>query len=151
MNIAVIDDDMLVAVSLKTILESTGIINVAATGNSGEEAIEIYREVHPDVMLMDIRMQGMTGLEAGEKILKEDPQAKILYLTTFSDDEYIVKALSIGAKGYILKQDFNGIAPALEAVMKGQSVFGDQVVNRIPNLMQKKTGFDYYLCSDGII
>ena len=107
MNIAVIDDDMLVAVSLKTILESTGIINVAATGNSGEEAIEIYREVHPDVMLMDIRMQGMTGLEAGEKILKEDPQAKILYLTTFSDDEYIVKALSIGAKGYILKQDFN--------------------------------------------
>ena len=143
MNIAVIDDDMLVAVSLKTILESTGIINVAATGNSGEEAIEIYREVHPDVMLMDIRMQGMTGLEAGEKILKEDPQAKILYLTTFSDDEYIVKALSIGAKGYILKQDFNGIAPALEAVMKGQSVFGDQVVNRIPNLMQKKTGFDY--------
>ena len=143
MNIAVIDDDMLVAVSLKAILESTGIINVAATGNSGEEAIEIYREVHPDVMLMDIRMQGMTGLEAGEKILKEDPQAKILYLTTFSDDEYIVKALSIGAKGYILKQDFNGIAPALEAVMKGQSVFGDQVVNRIPNLMQKKTGFDY--------
>ena len=88
-------------------------------------------------------MQGMTGLEAGEKILKEDPQAKILYLTTFSDDEYIVKALSIGAKGYILKQGFNGIAPALEAVMKGQSVFGDQVVNRIPNLMQKKTGFDY--------
>ena len=76
-------------------------------------------------------------------ILKEDPQAKILYLTTFSDDEYIVKALNIGAKGYILKQDFNGIAPALEAVMKGQSVFGDQVVNRIPNLMQKKSGFDY--------
>ena len=143
MNIAVIDDDMLVAVSLKTILESTGIINVIATGNNGEEAIEIYRNNHPDVMLMDIRMQGMTGLEAGEAILKEDPQAKILYLTTFSDDEYIVKALNIGAKGYILKQDFNGIAPALEAVMKGQSVFGNQVVNRIPDLMKKTSGFDY--------
>ena len=143
MNIAVIDDDMLVAVSLKTILESTGIINVAATGNSGEEAIEIYREVHPDVMLMDIRMQGMTGLEAGEKILKEDPQAKILYLTTFSDDEYIIKALSIGAKGYILKQDFESIASALEAVVGGQSVFGAQVVTKLPVMMKTKSDFDY--------
>lgn len=143
MNIVVIDDDKLVALSLKTILESTGKVTVAAMGSNGEEAIELYHQHRPDVMLMDIRMEGMTGIEAGEVILNESPEAKILYLTTFSDDEYIVKALSIGAKGYILKQDFNGIAPALEAVMKGQSVFGDQVVNRIPNLMQKKTGFDY--------
>lgn len=143
MNIAVIDDDVIVAVSLKTILESTGDINVTATGKSGEEAVEIYREHKPDVLLMDIRMQGMSGLEAGEIIIKENPEAKILYLTTFSDDEYIVKALNIGAKGYILKQDFNGIAPALEAVMRGQSVFGDQVITKLPDLMKKKTGFDY--------
>ena len=127
MNIVVIDDDKLVALSLKTILESTGNVTVAAMGSSGEEAIELYRRHCPDVMLMDIRMEGMTGIEAGEVILKEAPEAKILYLTTFSDDEYIVKALNMGAKGYILKQDFDGIAPALDAVMRGQSIFGDKI------------------------
>lgn len=143
MNIAVIDDDNLVALSLKTILESTGKINVAAMGSSGSDAIDIYRNIRPDVMLMDIRMEGMTGLEAGEQILCDFPDAKILYLTTFSDDEYIVKALNIGAKGYILKQDFEGIAPALEAVMGGQSVFGDKIVTKLPELMKPKSDFNY--------
>ena len=143
MKIAVIDDDKLVAISLKTILESTGRVTVAAMGHSGEEALPIYREHRPDVMLMDIRMEGMTGIEAGELILKEDPSAKILYLTTFTDDEYIIKALNMGAKGYILKQDFEGIVPALEAVMGGQSVFGEKIITKIPELMKPKEDFDF--------
>ncbi len=143
MNIVIIDDDKLVALSLKTILESTGRITVAATGSCGADAVKLYEEYDPDVMLMDIRMEGMTGLEAGEQILKKHDGAKILYLTTFSDDEYIVKALSMGAKGYILKQDFEGIAPALEAVMGGQNVFGEQIVTKLPVLMKTKSGFDY--------
>ena len=143
MNIVVVDDDKLVAISLKTILESTGRITVAAMGSSGAEAIELYSTHRPDVLLMDIRMEGMNGIEAGEKILSEDKEARILYLTTFSDDEYIVKALNMGAKGYILKQDFEGIAPALEAVMRGQSVFGDQIIDRLPELMKQKDEFDF--------
>ena len=143
MNIVVVDDDKLVALSLKTILESTGHINVMAMGSSGNEAIALYNEHKPDVMLMDIRMDGMTGLEAGEKIIASNPEAKILYLTTFSDDEYIVKALTIGAKGYILKQDFEGIAPALEAVMNGQSVFGEKVISKLPVIMNSKPEFDF--------
>ena len=87
---------------------------------------------------MDIRMDGMTGLEAGEQILKTSPDAKLLYLTTFSDDEYIVKALRMGAKGYILKQDFEGIAPALEAVMRGQSVFGETIISRLPEILRNR-------------
>lgn len=144
MRIAVIDDDKLVALSLRTILESKGGIEITAMGSSGEEAIELFRQHRPDVMLMDIRMEGMTGIEAGEAILREAPDARILYLTTFSDDEYIVKALSMGAKGYILKQDFEGIAPALEAVMRGQSVFGDKITERIPELMSsRESNFDF--------
>lgn len=143
MNIAVIDDDKLVALSLKTILESTGEINISAIGESGSEAVDLYRKHKPDVMLMDIRMEGMDGIEAGETILKEYPDARILYLTTFSDDEYIIKALNMGAKGYILKQDFESIAPALEAVMRGQSVFGDQIINKLPELIRSKEEFDY--------
>ena len=92
---------------------------------------------------MDIRMNGMSGLEAGEKILSTDSEAKILYLTTFSDDEYIVRAINLGAKGYILKQDYEGIAPALEAVVRGQSVFGKKVIDRIPALLGTEKDFDY--------
>ena len=92
---------------------------------------------------MDIRMQNMTGLEAAEKIIASYHDARILLLTTFSDEEYIIKALHIGVKGYILKQDFEGIAPALEAVYLGQTVFGGQVMDKLPCLVQTKAGFDY--------
>lgn len=143
MKIIVIDDDRLVALSLKTILESTGNIEVITTGHSGEDAIRLIEEQNPDVMLMDIRMEGMSGLQAGEEILKKHPETRILYLTTFSDDEYIIKALNIGAKGYILKQDFAAIAPALEAVMKGQTVFGDKIIGKLPELMKASEPFDY--------
>jgi len=143
MRVLIIDDDALVAISLKTILESDSDIEVVAVGNSGEEVMELYPEHKPDVLLMDIRMSGMTGLEAGEQILKDNPDVRILYLTTFMDDEYIVKALNIGAKGYILKQDFEGIIPAIKAVMRGQSVFGQDIVDKLPELMAKKQSFDY--------
>ena len=143
MNIIIIDDDKLVAVSLKTILESTGSVKVLAMGSCGEEAIELYSLLKPDVLLMDIRMNGMSGIEAGEKILAGYPDARILYLTTFSDDEYIIKAVLMGAKGYILKQDFEGILPALFAVQQGQSVFGGEIVSKLPVLMQPKNEFDY--------
>lgn len=143
MRVLIVDDDTLVALSLKTILEYDKDMEVVAVGNSGEEAIQYYADYKPDVLLMDIRMEGMTGLEAGEKILIKYPEAKILYLTTFMDDEYIVKAIAIGAKGYILKQDFEGIVPALEAVHSGQSVFGQDIVEKLPELMSQKGKFDY--------
>lgn len=144
MNIVVIDDDRLVSISLKTIIESSQTVHVVAVGGSGEEAIKLYDEYKPDVMLMDIRMQGMSGLEAGETILEKYKDARILYLTTFSDDEYIIKALKIGAKGYILKQQFEAIVPALETVMRGQIVFEEAVMTKIPSLLtQKDARFDY--------
>lgn len=145
MKIVIVDDDNIVAMSLKTIIEAAGNISIAALGNSGSEAVALYEQYKPDVLLMDIRMDGMTGLEAGEIILRNDSDAKILYLTTFSDDEYIVKALKTGAKGYILKQDFQGIAPALETIMNGQSVFGDSIISRLPELMRKSNTAEFDL------
>ena len=143
MKIVIIDDDNLVSLSLNTILSAQDDIEVSAVGDSGQQAVKLYEEHMPDVMLMDIRMQGMTGLEAAEIILKENKEAKILFLTTFSDDEYIVKALKLGVRGYILKQDFNGIAPALEAVVKGQNVYGSEVICRLPELMNSQREFDF--------
>ncbi len=135
MNIIIVDDDVLVSMSLKTILEATGDVKVIATGKSGREAISLYSEHQPDVLLMDIRMDDMNGLDAATSIISSYPDARILLLTTFSDDEYIIKALKIGAKGYILKQAFDTIAPAINAVYNGQTVFGDEIMNKIPSLI----------------
>lgn len=137
MKVLVIDDDKLVSSSLKTILESDPDISVIGTGNNGKAAIELYEQLQPDILLMDIRMAEMTGLDAAEHILKHYSRARILFLTTFSDDEYIVKALRIGAKGYILKQNFECIVPALKAVQMGQSVFGDEIITKLPNLIHE--------------
>lgn len=146
MNIILIDDDKLVCSALKTILESDPEFHVPVMGHDGNEAIALYKEYQPDMLLMDIRMSGMSGIDAGEAILRQFPQARILYLTTFADNEYIVRALKTGAKGYILKQNFESIIPAVRAVISGQSVFGDEIVSRLPNMswtpVSSLEGFD---------
>ncbi|WP_419727098.1 response regulator [Terrisporobacter petrolearius] len=143
MRVLVIDDDKLVCVSLKTILEVENDIEVVATCCNGHEAIELYHKLNPDILLMDIRMDGLTGLEAAQTILREDGNAKILFLTTFSDNEYIIRALNIGAKGYIIKQNFECIVPSLKAVHAGQNVFGDDIISKIPSLLDNSNSTDF--------
>lgn len=143
MKIVIIDDDILVTGALKTILETGEEITVAALGQDGSEALKLYQEYRPDVLLMDIRMQKVNGLDAAKEILSEYPDAKILLLTTFSDDEYIVKALKYGVKGYLLKQDYTSILPALKAVCMGQTVFGTEIISRIPGLFKEEKAVDW--------
>ena len=144
MKVLVVDDDRLVSGSLKTILESDREFEVVDTLGSGAQAVERYGELNPDVLLMDIRMEGMPGLDAAQAILATYPDAKILFLTTFSDDEYIARALKIGAKGYILKQNFESIAPAVKTVFAGQRVFGDEIVTRLPEMRESGDGFEKF-------
>ncbi|MFR0075096.1 MAG: response regulator transcription factor [Blautia caecimuris] len=143
MKIVIVDDDIFVSGALTTILEASGKVTVAAYGTDGKEAAELYKIHQPDVLLMDIRMKEKSGLDASAEILEEFPDAKILLLTTFSDDEYIVKALKLGAKGYLLKQDYASILPALEAVCSGQTVFGTEIMSRIPELIHSGSSFHY--------
>lgn len=134
MNLIIVDDDPFVCMSLKTILSAQDDMTVLATGSDGDDAIRLYHDCAPDILLMDIQMKPVSGLAAGEAILQEDPDARILFLTTFSDREYIEQALRMGARGYLIKQDIEGIAPALRAVMSGQSVFGGQIVKRLQSM-----------------
>ncbi len=143
MKIVIVDDDRLVSLSLKTILEASKEVEVLGIGNDGAEGVKLYTKYEPDVLLMDIRMQEMTGLEAAEIILNKYKNAKILFLTTFSDSEYIEKALRLGVKGYILKQNYESILPAIKAVFSGQSVFGGEIMEKLPILMEKKPQFNY--------
>lgn len=144
MKVVLIDDDNIVCESLKIILNADDEIEVTATGNSCSSAIELYDRYKPDVMVMDIRMEGPTGLEAGEAILKKYPGAKILYLTTFMDDDYIIKALSIGAKGYMLKQNFESLVLSIKAVEAGQNVYGTEIITKLPDLLKKSSGSEYF-------
>ena len=142
-TILIVDDDILVTTALKTILESDEALTVIGTGSDGRDAAHMYKKLRPDVLLMDIRMKDMNGLDASEQILTRYPDAKILLLTTFSDDEYIVKALKSGVKGYLLKQDYESIIPAIKAVHTAQTVFGNEIVSRIPGLLEQKEDFHY--------
>lgn len=135
MKIIIVDDDRLVCMALKTILEAESGFQIVNIGNSADEAVALYSKHKPDLMLMDIRMGQKTGIDAGKIILEKDPLAKILYLTTFDDNEYILDALQIGAKGYMLKQNFDSIIPAIKAVEMGQRVFGDEIISKIPQMM----------------
>ena len=130
MRVIVVDDDAIVVRSLATILGAEPDIEVAGTGTSGEEAVSLFSACEPDVVLMDIQMPGGDGLSAAEKILAADPAARVVFLTTFSDDDYIVQALRLGARGYLIKQDVGTIAPALRSVMAGQSVLEGEVLAR---------------------
>lgn len=137
MKLLIIDDDKLVCSSLNIILSADPELKVIGIDHNGKKAIELYHLLKPDVLLMDIRMDIMSGLEAGEEILSKDSQAKILYLTTFLDDDYIIKALHMGAKGYMLKQDFESIIPAVKAIHMGQNVYGNEIITKLPSLLSK--------------
>ncbi|MDR1824799.1 MAG: response regulator transcription factor [Bifidobacteriaceae bacterium] len=136
MRVVIVDDDPFVCTSLQTILGAQADVEVAGVGHDGAAAVALYAQHGPDVLLMDIQMPGMGGLEAGQSILAADPSARIVYLTTFADDEYIAAALRMGAKGYLIKQEVATIAPALRLVMAGQSVLGSEVLERMDSLVR---------------
>jgi DNA-binding NarL/FixJ family response regulator len=143
-RILIIDDDELITMSLEMIISSDENFEVAGCGNGGSAAVRLYDELRPDLLLMDIRMPDLNGLEAAEQILTAHPDAVILFLTTFSDDEYIVKALELGVKGYLLKQDYKSLHASLHAALNGQTVFGGAVVEKLPELVHPKDSSKEY-------
>jgi DNA-binding NarL/FixJ family response regulator len=115
------DDHPLIRDGLAAVLRVEGGLQVVAEAANGEEAIEAYARLHPDIVLMDLRMPVMDGLTATRAILADDPNARIIVLTTYDGDEDIHRALAAGARGYLLKDmmrtDLLGV---IRAVHRGQ-------------------------------
>ena len=128
MRLIVVDDDHLVVDSLKIILGAQPQIEVVGTGADGDDAVALYAEHAPDIALLDIQMPKRDGLSAAREILERDPAARVVFLTTFSDDEYIVSALKLGARGYLIKTDVAAIPPALAQVMDGKRVLEGKAI-----------------------
>ncbi len=129
-KVIIIDDDAIVRQSLSSILTAKG-YQVVANGKNANEAENLYFQHKPDIILMDIRMNNSNGLTASQNILAKDKDAKILLLTTFHDQEYIDKAMRLGCKGYILKENISDIAITIESVLNNKMVYDQEIIQSI--------------------
>jgi len=139
-KVLIVDDQTLMRDGLKTILDLEDDIKVIATAKDGEDAIEKVKNEEPNVILMDIRMPVKNGVES-TKIIKEDfKNIKIIMLTTFQDDEYIIEALANGADGYLLK-DIQGdnLIQAIRDVYNGQLMINPQIAMKLAQYVKKST------------
>jgi len=131
-RVLVVDDQQLVRDGIASLLRVQGGISVAGTATNGQEALEQAIMLLPDVVLMDVRMPVMDGVEATIQILKQVPSCNILMLTTFDDDEYIRDALRAGARGYLLKDiPAQDLAKAVQAVSQGVYQLDATVIGRV--------------------
>lgn len=120
-RIMCVDDHAIVREGLNAIISTQPDLAVVAEASSGEEAIELYRQHQPNIVLMDLRLKGASGLEATIAIRREFPQAKIIMLTTYDGDEDIYRALNAGAQGYLLKDTLRKeLIDVIRAVHAGQ-------------------------------
>ena len=132
MRVIVVDDQTVVREGLVTSLETMQGIEVVGSASDGEEAVELVAAVSPEVVLMDLRMPRVDGVEATRRIRAEHPETQVVVLTTYSDDESIVGALRAGAIGYLTKDaGRDHIRRALEAAASGQAVLDPEVQTRL--------------------
>lgn len=131
-RVIIVDDQRLMRDGLRLLLELEDGVEVVGEAADGEAGVALYEQSRPDIVLMDIRMPKMTGIEATKKILKSDPNGKIIILTTFDDDDLIMEGIQAGALGYMLK-DLSGeeLAAAIQTVMAGGSQLDARVTRKL--------------------
>lgn len=126
------DDQALVRAGLRMLLAGEEDLEVVAEAANGREAVELAARWRPDVVLMDIRMPELDGLEASRRILDADPEARVLVLTTFGLDEYVYEALRIGASGFVLKDDPpEQLLEAVRTVAAGEALLSPAVTRQV--------------------
>jgi DNA-binding NarL/FixJ family response regulator len=131
-RVILVDDHEIVRLGLKTLLEDIPWIQVVAEGGSAEEALHVTALHQPDVVVMDIRMPGDSGIEACKEIVNRWPKIKIVMLTSFDQDDLIFQALQAGASGFVLKQVGNQqLIDSLDAVRKGTALLDPAVTLRL--------------------
>jgi DNA-binding NarL/FixJ family response regulator len=137
------DDHTIVREGLRALLFADKDIQVVGEAHNGRQAVEMAVSLRPDVVVMDIAMPLLNGLEATKQILAEDPGIKVLILSAHSDDAYIDRVISVGAVGFLIKQTSAQIlAKAIHEVMAGNAFYSPQVSKRLREHYQKpdKTG-----------
>jgi DNA-binding NarL/FixJ family response regulator len=131
-RILLVDDHEVVRLGLKSLLEAHSQFDVVGEAASAREAIEAVVNLHPDVVVMDIRLPGTSGIEACEEITTRFPETRVIMLTSYAEDEMLFSAIRAGASGYILKQiGGQDLVKALEAIGRGEALLDPAVTQRV--------------------
>ena len=126
------DDHPLVRKGITSILANEPDIDLVGEASNGREAVELFRRLHPDVVLMDLRMPEMDGVDATRKIREEDPEARIISLTSYDGDQDIYRAIEAGVRGYILKEMVHTkVIDAIRTVHAGKRLMPNEVADRL--------------------
>lgn len=131
-KVIIVDDHQMVRRGLRFFLDTQNDIEIVGEAANGEEAVKLVQTVRPDVVLMDIVMPVMSGIEATKQLIKVNPELKILVLTSFSDQDYVIPALKAGASGYQLKDiDPEELAETIRALHAGESKVHSKVMKYV--------------------
>ena len=134
-RVVIVDDHQLVRQGLEAVLASAADIDVVGQAADGRSAVDMVADTEPDVVLMDLQLPELSGLEATREILATRPDAAVLVLTMFEDDDTVLAAIAAGAVGYLLKgADGEDILAAVHSTAAGQAVFGAALAQRLPRL-----------------
>ncbi len=127
-RILIADDHAMIRDGVKSLLSRDKDLTVVGEAASGNEAIRKFSELKPDLLILDISMPDLNGMEAAGQIIKHDPQAKIIILSMYDDEDYIAQCMETGVKGYVVKNETSDeLAYAVNTVLKGQTYFSSQV------------------------
>ena len=131
-RVLIVDDQALVRAGFRMILEAQDDLEVVGEAADGEQALELAAQQRPDVVLMDIRMPVLDGLEATRRLVRDQPSARVLVLTTFDLDDYVYDALQAGASGFLLKDVRpEQLAEAVRVVAAGESLLAPAITRRL--------------------
>lgn len=137
-KILIADDQELIRESLKIILSTNNEFEVIDTVGSGKEVVESIRRHIPDIILMDVRMPDMDGVQCTKFVKEVYPEIKVIVLTTFDDDEYIFSALKYGASGYLLKGvSLDELTSAIKTVLQGGAIFNPNVASKVTKIFSE--------------
>jgi DNA-binding NarL/FixJ family response regulator len=139
-RVLIADDQTLFRVGLARLLEGDPRVDIVGQAGDGSEAVKLAGSLQPDVVLMDLKMPNVDGIEATRQIVANHPGVKVLLLTTFEADNHVIQALKAGASGYILKDSRpDSIVSSLLAVMAGERVMASAVANRVLEMLTGTT------------
>src|SRR3712207_4685542 len=137
LRVLVADDHPFFRDGLRSLLASSPDTELVGEASTGEEAISLAADLQPDVILMDIQMPGMSGIEATRRIVQDSPHVRVLVVTMFEDDGTVFRAMRAGARGYLLKgANYDEMLRAIKAVGSGEAIFSPGVAVRLANFFE---------------
>lgn len=131
-RVLIVEDHKIMRDGIRALLDRGGEFTVAGEAESGAEAIQVCTEIHPDVVLMDIGLPGLNGVDATTELLRNCPNAKVIILSMYDDEDSVVSSIRAGARGYVVKRASSGdLLEALRAVARGSSYLSPNVSERL--------------------